>query len=153
MASQVAECVQVAVAVVWRRVRYDGNSIIEVLAARRHTNAIRGGLWELPGGKIEPGESPEAAARREVEEETGIRVSVVEKLGNVDEADTLRGEASVRLHAVLAQVHSTIEAKPIGSAECRWIRLDEFDRYQWPPANAALNHLLTRELRAREHLA
>jgi 8-oxo-dGTP diphosphatase len=37
--------------------------------------------WEVPGGKIEPGERPEAAATREMQEELGIRVSIGEKIG------------------------------------------------------------------------
>lgn len=145
--------VHVAVAAVWRWAPVGKDLRIEVLAARRHADAVRGGLWELPGGKIESGESPAEAARREVAEETGITLRQVEPLGEAEHHDRsterdLRGEAKVRLHAVLAQVASTIEAKPLASAECRWIGLDEFDRYEWPPANAGLNAALLARLRA-----
>ncbi|MBL9120571.1 MAG: NUDIX domain-containing protein [Phycisphaerae bacterium] len=144
----------VAVAAVWRRAIRDGQPVIEVLAARRHARAIRGGLWELPGGKMEPGETADDAARREVAEETGICLIQTEPLGEVEHHDLdpdkdLRGEARVRLHAVLAQVASTVEAKPIASAECRWVPIDEFDRYDWPPANAELNSALVAALRER----
>lgn len=147
------KAIQVAVAAVWRWAGEGERLRIEVLAARRHAGAIRGGLWELPGGKIEHGESPVDAARREVAEETGITLAAVEPLGEVEHHDRsttqdLRGEAKVRLHAVLAQVASTIEAKPLASAECRWIGLDEFDRYAWPPANAGLNAALLERLRS-----
>ena len=39
---------------------------------RRRTEAAHGGLWEFPGGKIEPGEAPESALSREMNEELGI---------------------------------------------------------------------------------
>lgn len=43
-----------------------------VMLARRRATANHGGLWEFPGGKIEPGESPEAALVREAREELAI---------------------------------------------------------------------------------
>ncbi|HHH39019.1 MAG TPA: Nudix family hydrolase [Sedimenticola sp.] len=45
-----------------------------VLLSRRHVNAHQGGLWEFPGGKLEPGETLDAALRREIREELGIEV-------------------------------------------------------------------------------
>jgi 8-oxo-dGTP diphosphatase len=46
-----------------------------ILVAKRHDLAHQGGLWELPGGKLEPGERPEAALIRELREEIGITVA------------------------------------------------------------------------------
>ena len=43
-----------------------------VLMQRRRLESAHGGLWEFPGGKIEPGESPESALLREIEEELAI---------------------------------------------------------------------------------
>jgi 8-oxo-dGTP diphosphatase len=45
-----------------------------ILVAKRHDLAHQGGLWELPGGKLEPGERPEAGLARELREELGIEV-------------------------------------------------------------------------------
>ncbi len=53
----------VAVALLWRADRF--------LVAKRRPEGLLGGLWELPGGKVEPGESPEEAVVREVREELG----------------------------------------------------------------------------------
>uniref|UniRef100_UPI00384D9572 NUDIX domain-containing protein n=1 Tax=Microbacterium commune TaxID=2762219 RepID=UPI00384D9572 len=47
-----------------------------VLCAQRGPLGSLPGKWEFPGGKIEDGESPEAALAREIEEELGIRITV-----------------------------------------------------------------------------
>jgi len=47
-----------------------------ILIARRAGDRIRGGLWELPGGKVDDGESPEGALVREIREELGIEIRV-----------------------------------------------------------------------------
>lgn len=46
------------------------------LACRRPVGKHLGGLWEFPGGKVDPGESPETALARELREELGVDVSV-----------------------------------------------------------------------------
>ncbi|MCH0572969.1 (deoxy)nucleoside triphosphate pyrophosphohydrolase [Streptomyces sp. MUM 136J] len=51
-----------------------------LLAARRSAPEDLAGRWELPGGKVEPGERPEAALERELREELGVSAEVVERV-------------------------------------------------------------------------
>ena len=66
--------VAVAAGIIWQ----DGL----FLAARRPMGKPRGGLWEFPGGKQEPGESMESAVRREVAEETAVQIGSVTYLAS-----------------------------------------------------------------------
>ncbi|MYT08185.1 MULTISPECIES: (deoxy)nucleoside triphosphate pyrophosphohydrolase [Streptomyces] len=56
---------------------YDGDRL---LAARRSAPAELAGRWELPGGKVEEGESPEEALSRELREELGVEAEVLERV-------------------------------------------------------------------------
>ncbi len=58
-----------------------GNEYLLLLKAK---DKFGGGFWNAPGGKIEPGESAEAAAIREVREETGLTISSLKKAGYLE---------------------------------------------------------------------
>jgi 8-oxo-dGTP pyrophosphatase MutT (NUDIX family) len=84
-------------------------------------------LWSLPKGHLEEGESPEAAAVREVAEETGITGEVVAPLGSIDfwfVADGNRVHKTVH-HYLLVRVEGELSDADIEVAEVAWVPLPE----------------------------
>lgn len=140
--------VEVALAALWRRT--DAGEI-ELLVARRHADAIRGGLWEFPGGKIEAGESAARAALREIEEEVGLSgdalLSEPAPLAVVDHSDPdVQREKSIRLHAYVAEVKPDVAPRALGASEVRWIKVGQLCEFEWPKANAPINAALAARL-------
>ncbi len=84
-------------------------------------------LWSLPKGHLEAGESPEAAAVREVAEETGITGEVVAPLGSIDfwfVADGHRVHKTVH-HYLLLRVGGELSDEDIEVSEVAWVPLRE----------------------------
>lgn len=97
-----------------------------VLAARRTD-----GGWEFPGGKVEPGESPEEAAVREIAEELDCAVELT---------GWLEPEVEIRAGLVLRVATARLrEGEPVPRAgehdAIRWLAPDELDRVDWLPAD------------------
>lgn len=114
---------RIAVGVVSRRGR--------VLITRRAESAMLGGLWEFPGGKIRAGEGAADACRREIREETGLDVDVVERVTRVRHAYThLKVEIEV-----FRCVHKQGRVRLQGPVDHRWILLEETGQYAFPKAN------------------
>lgn len=73
-------------------IKFGGNTVAaivvfpdeRILLIKRRTPVFKG-YWALPGGKIDEGETPEEAVVREIKEETGLTVKIVEKIGEYDE--------------------------------------------------------------------
>ena len=114
---------------------------IEVVAAIIHRDGAyfatqRGygefeGMWEFPGGKIEPGESREVALRREIQEELGIDI-IIENLLCTTEYDY--PSFHLTMHCYLCSVASgDIELREHKSA--RWLTAETLDSVEWLPAD------------------
>ena len=112
-----------------------------VLAAWRPIDAIRGGVWELPGGKIDTGESALEAAQREVHEELQINIVPRESLGVAEDIDeTQSTERHVHVEVVLADLEG--DEPSHSDHRWQWIPIARLHEYQWPRANKELNRLL-----------
>lgn len=123
----------VVAGIVWRNA--------EVLVAQRPPGKHLAGLWEFPGGKIEPGESPERALRREIEEELGILVEVIALRRDVTHAYP---ERTVRLRFYDCRFVGG-EARNLGVADHRWLAPRHLGTLPFPDADRELiDELVTR---------
>ncbi len=105
-----------------------------ILIDRRKQEGLLGGLWEFPGGKIEPGESVEACVSREIKEELGIEIEVGDRLITIEHAYT---HFKVTLNVFNCKYLSG-EPQPIECDEVKWVTLDEIDEYPFPKANGQI---------------
>jgi len=109
-----------------------------VLITRRPSEGLLGGLWEFPGGKVLPGEAPEAACAREIREEAGIDVEVEAHLTHVRHAYT-----HFRLELDVFRCRLTGGRIALnGPVDHRWILLEDLERYAFPAANRKFFPLL-----------
>ncbi|MGL5083879.1 MAG: A/G-specific adenine glycosylase [Microcoleaceae cyanobacterium] len=114
----------IGVAVIW-------NDQQQILIDKRPEKGLLGGLWEFPGGKIEPGETVEACIRREIQEELAIEIEVGDHLITLDHAYT-HFRVTLNVHHCR---YLSGEPQPLESDEIRWVTLAELDQFPFPKAN------------------
>lgn len=106
-----------------------------VLATRRDPKRHYPLLWEFPGGKIEPEESPEAAFQRELLEELDLAVAAMQPLEPVSHSDA---EVSIKLIPFACRPSQVKGPIPLDHTELRWISPDEALQLTWAPADIPL---------------
>lgn len=95
------------------------------------------GWWEFPGGKIEPGEAPEEALRRELREELALEVRVGEEVARV-EYDYPKFHLSMRLYLCTPEGEPTLREH----SAARWLSKEELESVRWLPADKDVIHLI-----------
>jgi 8-oxo-dGTP diphosphatase len=104
-----------------------------LLIAQRTRPPELAGRWELPGGRVQPGEPEPAAVRRECQEELGVAVQVDGRVGT----DLPITAGLLRVHlAELAP--GAPEPRPLEHAALRWVGADELDGIDWVDADRAV---------------
>ncbi len=105
-----------------------------VLACARSAPPEVAGMWEFPGGKVEPGEAETEALARECVEELAVRVQVGDRVGrNVRMA---HGRSVLKVYA--ARLLHDDEPQALEHSELRWLTAGELDSVTWLPADAPI---------------
>jgi A/G-specific adenine glycosylase len=102
-----------------------------VLITRRPAKGLLGGLWEFPGGKLQPGERPEEACAREIKEEVNLDVIIAEPLTQVRHAYS---HLRIHLHVFRCRFKAG-RVRLKGPVDHRWVRIADIGRFAFPKAN------------------
>lgn len=108
----------------------DGN----ILIAQRGKNENLEGKWELPGGKIEAGETPQQCLKREIFEELNVEVEIGDYFG---ESIYKYPDGEIRLLAYFAKIIKG-KIKLSVHTEVKWVSIKDMDKYDFAPADRPL---------------
>ena len=111
-----------------------------VLLAERPAGKSMAGLWEFPGGKVDPGETPEAALIRELKEELGIDVTT-RCLAPFTFASHRYETFHLLMPLYLCRVWDGVVRAREGQ-RLAWVRAEQLDTYPMPPADVPLIAML-----------
>ena len=117
---------EVVAALIWKESRF--------LICQRPAHKTRGLLWEFVGGKVEPGETPQQALKREIMEELNTEIEVGELIDTI-EYDYPTFHLSMDCFWAKVSV-GELELKEAEAA--KWLTKDELDSVAWLPADITL---------------
>ena len=122
-----------------------------VLIAQRPAHKALGGLWEFPGGKVEPGESPEAALARELREELDLIVEP-DALDPFAFASHAYPDFHLLMPLYLAKKwQGELKLNADAAQAIAWVRARELRDYPMPPADVVLVERLIEREAANAH--
>ena len=115
------------------------DSANRILITRRDDNAHQGGLWEFPGGKVEPGETVQQALQRELREELGISIGVARPLLEVHHD---YGDKIVFLDVYVVREFRG-EPKGLEGQPLEWVAEGQLQNFEFPQANVPIADAIT----------
>lgn len=115
----------------------------QVLIAQRPLDGLLGGLWEFPGGKLQPGEDLPACLRREIHEELGVPIQVGASYGVYRHVYT---HFRVTLHAFACRLLDEGEPQPLQTQDIRWVQPGELQDYPMGKIDRQIAQRLSREV-------
>jgi len=128
--SPASESLRVAVAVIRKGKK--------VFIQKRSPHGLMAGLWEFPGGKIQPGEGVQAGLRREIQEELGIKLKNIRPIARIKHAYT---RFQVDLHCFFAEPGAG-KLRLTAATEGKWVSLKNLQDYPFPAANVRLIQMI-----------
>jgi len=105
--------------------RNDGTFLI---LRRSLENTFKPTWWDIPGGVVEPGESLEEALSREIQEETGLIVQIIEPLHTYTDLDDYPSRQIVQMIFKCQLVSGKVVLNPMEHDEYKWIHFDSIPK-------------------------
>ncbi len=110
----------------------------KILISKRKKNGLLGGLWELPGGKLQKKESFKKCLKREILEELDVKVKIIGQIGIIKHKYSHFG---INMHGFKCIIESGMP-KPLASDGIKWINFEQINNYAFPKATLKLFDLV-----------
>lgn len=119
-----------------------------ILMQQRRRDRAHGGLWEFPGGKVEPGESPESALIREIAEELGVTLQAADLAPLAFASDPAQPPSPRQPHVILLYTCRRWEGEPrcLDGEAIAWTAPDALIALPMPPLDIPLAKALLKAI-------